>query len=417
MGHAAKEQHGLAALLWLGLAVSCATAHPAVPLDSRPRSQLRPEGSPLHTVSTEGPAACVSGAVRLGHRACTVRQNNGVNAQRCVGSTWQDVDECRCAGQVQFLAPALLEAISNELKLKGPLQAERADAVRTLNLRGQQSLEGLECFHELEKLDLSYGQVTDLTPLRTLSQLVELNVSSNKLSNISPLAGLPRLERLLLYNNQIEDLSPLAGQSSLRNLSVDQNRVRNLAPLIGLTKLEELYAHSNRILDLSPLRTLTDLMSLGVGSNCITDLAPVAGLSKLRALSASFNYIKELAPLGAMTQLETLILSGNHIKNFEPIKNLYDLRSLFVDSTDQSDVSALTELRRFERIVIQRNPIDCDAQANNIRLMEENAKFQGGEVFHDCTPKARRARQQGFRDPLGIPAVRNKARDPACARD
>jgi hypothetical protein len=120
-----------------------------------------------------------------------------------------------------------------------------------------------------------------------------------------------------------------------------------------------------------------------------------------------------------MTQMQHLFLSGNRFTDLAPLARLYELRTLFIDSTGQRDVSALTELQRFDLIVIERNPLDCDAQASNIQKLEENAKLHGGRVGHDCTELKIRRRREGWRDPTGLstPVVKNKARDPRCARE
>jgi len=328
----------------------------------------------------------------------------------------------RCSGLDSVSDAALRNGIARALKLEARLVAERASAVRELDLRnaGVTRLEGIECFAELERLDLGNNKVRDLAPLAGLSKLVELKLTYNQLADIASLPALPRLERLSLDGNQIRDLSPLARLTSLKQLSISENRARDLSPLAGLTKLEKLQVSGNRVLDLTPLGALKNLQTLSADSNCVSDLAPITSLPELSQLSIAFNYVSSIEPLGTMTQLRHLGLSGNYFKgDLKPLANLYDLQSLAIDSTGQRDVGALTELWRYNFLLIQRNPIDCDAQAKNIQILEEHAQLQGGKVAHDCTELARRARRQGLRDPMGLstPVVRNKAQDERCRRD
>lgn len=403
--------------LLLGLVSSCAPAGQA----TTPTEPRRHSPAPAEALPSSAPTNCADGATRRSERACVVRKNDGAYAQRCVGGNWQDTDLCRCSGPVKVADPALRAKIAKALELDGPLGAEQASVVHALDLRsaGVESLEGLECFDELERLNLDHNRIRDLAPLAGLSKLVELKVPYNQIANLTPLATLPQLARLMLDDNQVRDLSALAQLTQLGELSISNNRARDLSPLARLVGLEKLELSRNRILELSPLESLTNLESLGVGSNCIADLKPIASLRKLRNLNVTFNYVASVAPLGAMTQLEYLALSGNRFTGLSALGNLYELRTLFIDSTGQKDVGALTELMRFELLVIERNPIDCDAQASNIRKLEENAKLHGGRVGHDCTALKRRARQQGLRDPLGLstPVVSDRVRDERCSAD
>jgi hypothetical protein len=380
----------------VALGLSCVRARPLANAESRPASPGSPSSSPSATAPPGPPSEPrVASVSTEGHR---------------------------CRGLVSIPDASLRARLVKALKLEGALTAERATTVTELDLRnaGATSLEGMQCFAQLERLDLGSNKVRDLAPLAGLSRLVELKVTHNQLADLGSLPALPSLEKLALDGNKIRDLSPLARIVKLRELSISENAVRDLSPLTGLTGLEKLQAPGNRIVDLTPLGALTHLQTLSAGSNCVSDLKPVAGLPKLSQLSIPFNYVTSIEPLAAMTQLRHLGLSGNYFAgDLKPLANLYELYSLSIDSTGQKDVGALTELWRYDFLLIERNPIDCDRQAKNIAVLEEHAQLQGGRVAHDCTDVERRARRQGLRDPSGLstPVVRNKARDERCKPD
>jgi Leucine-rich repeat (LRR) protein len=178
--------------------------------------------------------------------------------------------------------------------------------------------------------------------------------------------------------------------------------------------LKELWITSQRLRDLAPLGALSNLSELSVGQNCVADLAPLTRLAKLKNLSVPFNYVTDLTPLAGMTQLEHVGLSGNYFKSLAPLAGLYELHSLWLDSTGQKDLSALTALKRFNLLNVERNPIDCDAQAKNLAILDESAKLNGGTLHHDCTEIERRARARGLRDEFSTPVVRNKSTDARC---
>jgi internalin A len=61
--------------------------------------------------------------------------------------------------------------------------------------------------------------------LASLTQLTELDLDSNQISEIGPLANLVQLRSLNLFANQVTDLSPLLALSHLENIYVGQNPI------------------------------------------------------------------------------------------------------------------------------------------------------------------------------------------------
>ncbi len=76
-------------------------------------------------------------------------------------------------------------------------------------------------------LDLSSHKISDLSPLAQLTNLTELYLSYNKISDLSPLARLTNLNFLFLESNQVKDLSPLSQLTHLTWLFVGGNPIEN----------------------------------------------------------------------------------------------------------------------------------------------------------------------------------------------
>lgn len=93
----------------------------------------------------------------------------------------------------------------------------------TLNARerGIGSLSGLERCTFLTWLDLDTNRVSDLTPLAGLVNLEYLNLDSNQITDISPLVGLYRLRGLSLFDNQVADIGPLVTNVTSRGAHPD----------------------------------------------------------------------------------------------------------------------------------------------------------------------------------------------------
>ncbi|MDX2067494.1 MAG: COR domain-containing protein [Haliscomenobacter sp.] len=173
----------------------------------------------------------------------------------------------------------------------------------------------------LNSLDVSNTQVTDLSPLANLQNLTSLSVSNTQVTDLSPLANLQNLNTLYVYNNQISDLSPLANLQKLTSLSVYNTPLSDLSPLANLQNLTSLYISNAQVSDLSPLANLQKLTTLYVSNTPLSDLSPLANLQNLTSLDVSYTLVSNLMPL------ETIIKKkvGIKWKNSDHVKGIYVL--------------------------------------------------------------------------------------------
>ena len=147
--------------------------------------------------------------------------------------------------------------------------------------------------------------------MRGLTNLTELGLWNNNISDLSPLVGLTNLTELGLYNNNVSDLSPLVGLTNLTFLLLSTNNISDVSPLAGLTNLTELWLPVNNISDVSPLAGLTNLTELWLAINNISDVSPLAGLTNLTELGLAINNISDLSPLRGLHNLTKVFLNGN----------------------------------------------------------------------------------------------------------
>ena len=125
-----------------------------------------------------------------------------------------------------------------------------------------------------------------MSPLASLINITELSLSSNRITDVSPLANLTKFEGvLLLSDNEIVDVSPLANLTELERLALDNNQIIDVSPLVGLTSLTDLYLTNNQIHDVRPLSGLYNLRELRLSGNPIQDTSPIVELqAKQRAM-------------------------------------------------------------------------------------------------------------------------------------
>ena len=113
--------------------------------------------------------------------------------------------------------------------------------------------------------------------------------------------ALRRLERFAAVDREIESLEGLQHAPNLRLLNLSINRISDLTPLANLHSLEELELDRNIIKDISPIAELTNLLVLTLRRNLITNVEALSGLTNLRALAIEENLIMDHSPLDGLS--------------------------------------------------------------------------------------------------------------------
>ncbi|XP_064168520.1 leucine-rich repeat-containing protein 61-like isoform X3 [Anguilla rostrata] len=109
------------------------------------------------------------------------------------------------------ITPALLKSTAGEFEL---------ESILILKLRSL-GIFDLGCVGEcknLERLDLSGNNITNLTPLASLRLLLVLNLSSNRISNLEPICNCDSLQSLNVAGNLISSIENLQCLQSLRKI-------------------------------------------------------------------------------------------------------------------------------------------------------------------------------------------------------
>ena len=198
--------------------------------------------------------------------------------------------------------PNLRKVIEQGLRKAGAaiINADEMASLQVLDAtnRNIYNLTGLEYATNLKELWLRYNVISDLSPLAGLTRLTLMDLRDNSISDISPLARLTHLEVLGLARNNITNISPLAGLKSLRELGLGQNNITNISPLAGLVQLEVLWLPDNSILNISPLARVSRLTELHLANNSISDLWPLVantGLGRGDTVNVKGNLLSAIS--------------------------------------------------------------------------------------------------------------------------
>ncbi|CAD5185325.1 unnamed protein product [Musa acuminata subsp. malaccensis] len=254
-------------------------------------------------------------------------------------------------------------------------------------------------------LDLTSFQLHDLREVEIPDDLVELDLTANRLSELDPrIHLLPQLRKLSLRQNLFDDkgVEPISQQKKLCNeLVLRDNKLRNIpdvsifkslllfdvsfneiSSLHGLSKvsdtLKELYVsknevnkieelehlHSLQILELGSnrlrvmenLQTLTNLQELWLGRNRIR-MVNLCGLKCIRKISLQSNRLTSTMGFQGCITLEELYLNHNGIQKMEGLSTLENLRVLDISSNKLTVISDIDKLTRLEDLWLNDNQI------------------------------------------------------------
>lgn len=227
-----------------------------------------------------------------------------------------------------------------------------------------------------------FGKVSSLEGIERCSNLQCLNMSLHNLSDITPVAQLKNLAELELDQNRIlTDISPLAGLTELRKLNLQANRVSDINPLRNLAKLTFLNLMTNPITDVSVLKNMIELDELWLDSSRIVSASVIAGFIKLRILWMTDCDLSDVSFLADLSNLHLLHLGGNHIMDISSLVNCTQLERLYLDRNNIVDISALEKLTNLNVLDLQRNNI------SNIKPLVNNKGFgEGDGIFLTRNP-------------------------------
>ncbi len=254
----------------------------------------------------------------------------------------------------------------------------------------------------LTRLKIEANAVTDLAPVRRLSQLQMLQLGESGVTTLHPLANHPSLEHLTVTCSKAfrdVEMAALGNVPTLRSLSLrgcgtvtslrglerlanlgavslSDTGVRDLGALAGKVQLNSLSVLFTDLTDLSPLAGLSGLRYLSLPDVHPADFSPLRSLTQLKHLDLTGTGIQDLSILSAMTELETLSLGRNPHIAFTTFPVLPKLQSLFLDHTNISDAQPLarcTALRYLSMdltAVVRLSPLHVLRNAVSITVPE-----------------------------------------------
>lgn len=176
---------------------------------------------------------------------------------------------------------------------------------------------------DLEGLYLRLPHIRNISALRSLTKLKDLQLEAPQVDDLTPLRELVQLRRLYLSTNHATDFTFLTDLTELKSLSLICSEFKNTRLLSSMTELENLWLRSTRIRDISPFRNFTRLRWLNLERTLVTDISALSHLENLTELWLDDTRVNDLSPLKGLAGLRKLGLCHVAIAA-EEIRRLQD---------------------------------------------------------------------------------------------
>ena len=162
------------------------------------------------------------------------------------------------------------------------------------------------------------GQLSDLSPLKGMT-LGNLYVSNTKVSDLSPVRDLP-LWLLMCDGTQITNLSQIQGMG-LTNLGITQTKISDLSPLKGMNLTFFSFAATS-VSDISPLRGMP-LNFIYFQQTKVADLSPlIESRMSLSIVGFSETPVSDVTPLEGMKLTQLHFTPKNITKGIDIVRNM-----------------------------------------------------------------------------------------------
>lgn len=150
------------------------------------------------------------------------------------------------------------------------------------------NLEGLQYFKNVGTIYLGENAISDFRPLAGIKELMMLDISNNFVKgqtlsqSLQQMGKIENLDTLILNDNKITNLEFLKSIGSMKRyleLELSNNKIQDISILRTAKTLKSLDLQDNRIADVTPLKGLKKLtFYIDLRDNCILDFKPIKPL-------------------------------------------------------------------------------------------------------------------------------------------
>ena len=293
-----------------------------------------------------------------------------------------------------------------DLKPKVPEAPLKLDLLRKSVKKLQRTYDGLS--YAYTEIDLKEKEIDDIgTDIDNFTQILDFNVSTNKITHINCVKNMPYIIRIDASVNEIKDIEVFNNPDRfqfLQILNLKTNKIRAL-PEMQATNLLQIDLSENKVKDCTNFKGLPNLKKLNLNNNSMKDCLGLANCPKLEVLYLNNNKLTSLKGLENLPVLRKLRLRTNKIEKFDTVPDLPNLEKLAISENLIKSNVEFSKLRfpSLKRINIDGNPYFDESGANPkievlIQLEGFEIKFVNKEEItqedRDAVPGEKQARKE-----------------------
>lgn len=222
----------------------------------------------------------------------------------------------------------------------------------------EKNLEGLEAFPNLQYLSVNYDDLEDISILTQYPGLLGLTLEEcDNVTDYSPLMSLTNLEVLGIESSELKSIDFIKAMPNLTYLSIEDSQITSLNALKSCPKLKMLSLTDNYYIQnddysvVGEMELLEDLTIFLGHHFTLPSFEKLTGLQTLslknaegeEALKDAVNVVSlvlddiswwDLEVLTSMQNLTSLTLTDSHLDSLEPLTRLPNLMALNLEGTN-----------------------------------------------------------------------------------
>ena len=293
-----------------------------------------------------------------------------------------------------------------DLKPKVPEAPLKLDLLRKSVKKLQRTYDGLS--YAYTEIDLKEKEIDDIgTDINNFTQILDFNVSTNKITHINCVQYMPYIIRIDASVNEIKDVEVFNNPDRfqfLQILNLKTNKIKALTEMQA-TNLIQIDMSENKIKDCSNFKGLPNLTKLNLNNNSMKNCIGLANCPKLEVLYLNNNKLSSIKGLENLPTLRKLRLRTNKIETFDYVPDLPNLEKLAISENLIKKNTEFAKLKfpSLKRINIDGNPYFDESGANPkievlIQLEGFEIKFVNKEEItqedRDAVPGEKQARKE-----------------------
>ena len=238
----------------------------------------------------------------------------------------------------------------------------------TLDSCGLSTISPLSQLTSMQYLNLANNSLRDLSSISHMTELKELNLRRNAVNDLSALSDCINIEVLDISSNpQILSLEPLRAYMKLYRLDITDNKLSDISPLSDTRKLKELKASNNALESIDALQNCSELTYVDISNNAIASLSALTSLESITYLNFSNNKVSILPAWSTDCQLVTIDGSSNLISDLSPLAGLENLNIIIMNyNTNISQIEMLTTCHNLVEVRVEHTNVS-DEQAKKLQ--------------------------------------------------